>query len=59
MTSEILSQYVNKNYKIIENTAEAVKEAINFSDKDDLILITGSMYVVGEAMKALGIKNFK
>src|SRR3989344_4112243 len=53
-TSEILSQYVNKNYKIIENTAEAVKEAINFSDKDDLILITGSMYVVGEAMKALG-----
>jgi dihydrofolate synthase/folylpolyglutamate synthase len=34
----------------------AVREAVNDARRDDLILITGSLYVVGEAMMALGVE---
>jgi dihydrofolate synthase/folylpolyglutamate synthase len=37
--------------KTTESVAEAIKEAISIADKGDLICVTGSLYVVGEAME--------
>jgi folylpolyglutamate synthase/dihydropteroate synthase len=34
----------------------AVREAVNNARRDDVILITGSLYVVGDAMTALGVE---
>ena len=34
---------------ITESVAEAVEEAKNFADKDDIILVTGSLFVAAEA----------
>ncbi len=33
----------------------AVREAVGQARRDDVVLVTGSLYVVGEAMRALGI----
>ena len=35
--------------------SEAIEKALREADKEDVVLITGSLYVVGEAMTALGI----
>jgi dihydrofolate synthase/folylpolyglutamate synthase len=35
--------------------SEAIEEAMREAGKEDVVLITGSLYVVGEAMTALGI----
>lgn len=35
--------------------SKAVEEAINQAGEEDVVLITGSLYVVGEAMTALGL----
>ncbi len=37
-----------------ETTAEAVERALELADRDDLVLVTGSLYVVGAARTALG-----
>jgi len=42
-----------KNHLMKETVADAVKYAESIMAKDDLLLITGSCYVVGEAMLAL------
>jgi dihydrofolate synthase/folylpolyglutamate synthase len=34
----------------------AIREALNDAKRDDVVLITGSLYVVGEAMRALGVE---
>lgn len=34
-------------------TAEAVERALEIADRDDLVLVTGSLYVVGAARTAL------
>jgi dihydrofolate synthase/folylpolyglutamate synthase len=34
----------------------AVREALNHAKPNDVVLVTGSLYVVGEAMRALGIE---
>jgi len=50
---EELAEYMetfNKKYEIIKNVRKAIKHAEVISNKDDIILITGSIYVVGEAM---------
>jgi len=36
-----------------ETTAEALERALGIADRDDLILVTGSLYVVGAARTAL------
>lgn len=38
---------------VIPNVARAVDEAIKMANEDELVLITGSLYVVGEARQAL------
>lgn len=47
---KILANYARKNYVIIEDAKKALKYAKNTAKKDDLILITGSIYVVGEVI---------
>ncbi|MBU0591032.1 bifunctional folylpolyglutamate synthase/dihydrofolate synthase [Candidatus Micrarchaeota archaeon] len=39
----------NRNYEIREHTADAVKTAIKHAGKKDLVLVTGSLFTVGEA----------
>lgn len=44
----------NKNVIAIENYEEAVSRAIGEADEDDLILISGSLYMIGDMRKILG-----
>jgi len=46
-----LAKYVDKEYKIIEDVKEAVGYAKSISKETDLILVTGSIYVVGEVIR--------
>jgi len=46
---KILAKHVN-NPIIIKDTKKALKYAKNKAKKDDLILVTGSIYVVGEVV---------
>jgi dihydrofolate synthase/folylpolyglutamate synthase len=32
----------------VENSSEALKRALSIADSDDLICVTGSLYLVGE-----------
>jgi dihydrofolate synthase/folylpolyglutamate synthase len=41
------------NHRIVPTVAEAVAAALANAHEDDLLLVTGSLYVVGEAMEAL------
>ena len=47
---KIIKRYFNKNALIIENPKEALKYAKNIASKKDLILITGSIFLVGELL---------
>ncbi len=51
---KILAEYIqgnyNKNFVIIEDVKKALQYARKIIKKDDLILITGSIYVVGEVV---------
>ena len=54
----IASKYCD-NVRSISNVREAVKEAINECSPDDMILITGSMYMISDALNGFyenGIK---
>ncbi len=56
LKAEVLEQEIKKygiSYKIIRDTKEAVESTESNSPKNELILITGSIYVVGEAMASL------
>jgi dihydrofolate synthase/folylpolyglutamate synthase len=48
-----IAEFVKKDYSIIPDVAEAVKSAKSMLKKGNLLLITGSTYTVGEAMKQL------
>ncbi len=36
--------------------AEAVRQAVETAEPEDVVVVTGSLYVVGEGMGALGIR---
>ena len=38
---------------VIENLAEALQKAEQEAQKDDLILVTGSLYLLGEVKKII------
>ena len=42
--------HVSSNYQIIPHVRDAVNAAIEHAKPDDVVLITGSHYTVGEAM---------
>jgi dihydrofolate synthase/folylpolyglutamate synthase len=39
-----------------ENVASALEDAKRFAGRDGLVVVTGSIYIVGEAMQTLGIR---
>ena len=45
---KIIQKYFNTNSIIINNPKKALKYAKNIASKKDLILITGSIFLVGE-----------
>ena len=46
---ENIAKFIGKEYRIIKDVKEAVKKAKSIAEKNDLVLVTGSIYVVGEA----------
>jgi len=56
-TSELLkilpTAFDRKNVKLAETVAEAITTAKEITKETDLILITGSLYLVGEAQEIL------
>ncbi len=50
---EFIAKQLNNNYAIIPSIKKAVKFAKSVTKKEDLLLITGSIYTVGEAMQHL------
>lgn len=49
----VSSKFENKNLYLTETVLEAIKIAKNNSSEKDLILVTGSLYLVGEVQKFL------
>jgi len=47
---KVLAKYVGKNYIIIEDAKKALRYAKEIAKKDDLIVVTGSIYLVGEVI---------
>lgn len=52
-TAEIAEFVTNEKVFQAETVAEALKIADEISNEDDLILVTGSLYLIGEAQKIL------
>jgi dihydrofolate synthase/folylpolyglutamate synthase len=48
------ASHLTSNFQVIPHVRDAVKTAIDNARPDDVILITGSHYTVGEAMSILG-----
>jgi dihydrofolate synthase/folylpolyglutamate synthase len=38
----------NDRIEVVENSHEALKQALSIADSDDLVCVTGSLYLVGE-----------
>ena len=47
---KIIKRYFNKSALIIENPKEALKYAKKIASKDDLVLVAGSIFLVGELL---------
>jgi dihydrofolate synthase / folylpolyglutamate synthase len=47
--AEVVKKY-NSNIQIIKDSKEAVKEALSLANKDDFILVAGSLYLVGDVL---------
>jgi dihydrofolate synthase/folylpolyglutamate synthase len=43
----VAQQYL-RHIEVVENTYEALQKALSIADQDDLICVTGSLYLVGE-----------
>lgn len=46
-----LAKYAGGKAEIIENVGEAFEKAKTLAGKDDLLLVTGSIYLIGDVMK--------
>lgn len=53
---EIIKKY-NPNCEAIENYKEAYEKALSYADEDDLVLICGSLYMIGEMRKIIRKDN--
>jgi dihydrofolate synthase / folylpolyglutamate synthase len=45
---EMATRYMQHNLEIIDNSRNALKHALSLANVDDLICVTGSLYLVGE-----------
>ena len=57
--SQRIEKLCGKRAEITDNTQDAVVVAKQIASKEDLICITGSAYVAGEAMQALSMSIAK
>lgn len=57
LKNEVLK--VNKNVESFEDYEEALNIALENADKDDLILVTGSLYMIGDMRKIIRLKTYK
>jgi len=48
--NEVVLKY-NQNVKMIQDSKEAVKEALKSANEEDFILVSGSLYLVGDILK--------
>ncbi|MBT6774047.1 bifunctional folylpolyglutamate synthase/dihydrofolate synthase [Candidatus Woesearchaeota archaeon] len=48
--NEVVLKY-NQNVKMIQDSKEAVKEALKLANEDDFVLVSGSLYLVGDILK--------
>jgi dihydrofolate synthase / folylpolyglutamate synthase len=55
--ASVLARYSYKNIEIVENSLDALKRALSIADINDLICITGSLYLVGEIKEAFLVYN--
>lgn len=53
---EIIKKY-NPNCEAIENYKDAYEKALSYANGDDLVLICGSLYMVGEMRKTIRVIN--
>ncbi|HYA15030.1 MAG TPA: folylpolyglutamate synthase/dihydrofolate synthase family protein, partial [Syntrophales bacterium] len=53
------AQSYRKRVEVIGNSHEALKRALSMADPDDLICITGSLYLVGEIKRAFSTSSNK
>ena len=44
---------INENVKAFEDYEDAVREAVNYAGEGDLILISGSLYMIGDMRKII------
>ena len=44
---------INSNVESIDDYKTAIKKAINEADEDDLILVSGSLYMIGDMRKII------
>ncbi|RMD45227.1 MAG: bifunctional folylpolyglutamate synthase/dihydrofolate synthase [Aquificota bacterium] len=49
-------EFEKEGYETYKNVNEAIKKAVYLSDENSVILITGSLYFVGEALSSIVIK---
>jgi dihydrofolate synthase/folylpolyglutamate synthase len=49
----ILGKEIKSNFVIMESVRDALKEAKSFAGKDDVILVTGSIYLIGNLKEIL------
>lgn len=57
---ELIAQEAKKHTKnifVIPNVKQAIKKALEITKEDDFLLITGSLYMIGEALKVLKEKT--
>ncbi|MBT3814643.1 bifunctional folylpolyglutamate synthase/dihydrofolate synthase [Candidatus Woesearchaeota archaeon] len=47
--AEAVKEY-NPNVKIVKDSEEAVKEALNIANEDDFVLVSGSLYLIGDIL---------
>ncbi|ERI89599.1 protein FolC [Clostridiales bacterium oral taxon 876 str. F0540] len=55
LSEEIMK--VNKNVEVIEDYAKAYEKALRYCNKEDMLLISGSLYMIGDMRKI--IKNYQ
>ena len=46
----VAKQYLRK-IEVVNNPGEALKKALSVADENDLICVTGSLYLIGETKK--------
>lgn len=55
LSEEIMK--VNENVEVIEDYAKAYEKALSYCNREDMLLISGSLYMIGDMRKI--IKNYK